>query len=163
MAKALGVTRDEEVLPGVSGLSGLIRGDVGLLFTNQEPAEVEKFLAGYKPTDFARAGTVATDTVIVPAGVVYSQGGAIAEQDDVPVPVTQESNLKRFGMVTTLEKGKVTIDEEFVVARDGEVLDSKSAALLKMFGVAMAVFEVGVVARYDAGTEEVVVVEGEGT
>lgn len=160
MRKALGDTTESEVLPCLSDLTKQMRGSIGLLFTNQEPTEVQEFLASYTPTDFARAGTTATESFVVPAGTVYSRGGAVAEEDDVPVAHTQESNLKRFGMPTRLVKGKIIIEDDYIVAEEGKELDSKAAALLKIFGVTMAVFEVRCVARYDAGKQETVVLQG---
>ncbi len=53
------------------------------------------------------------------------------------------------------------LDGEFVVCREGEVLGSGQTTLLKMFGVAMAEFRVGVEAYWERGTGEVTVV-GEG-
>ena len=36
MAKALGTTAEDEHMPGLGGLSGYLKGDVGLLFTNRD-------------------------------------------------------------------------------------------------------------------------------
>lgn len=66
-------------------------------------------------------------------------------------------------MPTRLVKGKVVLEDEYTVCREGQKLDSNQTALLKMFGVAMAEFRVVVRAYWEAATERVVVVEeGEG-
>jgi len=64
-------------------------------------------------------------------------------------------------MPTRLVKGAVVLEDEYTVCREGEVLNSNQTALLKMFGVAMAEFRVVVRAYYEAGTEQVVVVDTE--
>ena len=50
------------------------------------------------------------------------------------------------------------LDGEFVVCRAGEVLGSGQTTLLKMFGVAMAEFRVGVEAYWERETGVVTVV-----
>jgi len=61
-------------------------------------------------------------------------------------------------------KGRVEVEAEegFEVCREGEVLGSGQTTLLKMFGVAMAEFSVGVRAWLDREKGNVTVVEGDG-
>ena len=65
-------------------------------------------------------------------------------------------------MPTRLDKGKVMLDEEYEVCREGKVLNSSQTALLKLFGVVTAEFRVSVLAYWSAATQEVIVVDGEG-
>lgn len=62
-------------------------------------------------------------------------------------------------MPTRLVKGKVVLEDEYVVCKEGQVLDSNQTALLKMFGVTTAEFRVKVRAYYDASKQDVKVVE----
>jgi mRNA turnover protein 4 len=160
MAKALGASEEDEYLPGLGELSGYLQGSVGLLCSNRSVQEVLEFFDGYAETDFARAGVAATRTFTVPAGVVYSTGGQQPVEDDVPLPHSLEAQVRKWGMPTRLEKGKVLLDQDFVVSEEGKVLNSNQTALLKTFGVAMAEFSVKVVAYWTASTQEVTVVEG---
>jgi len=73
-------------------------------------------------------------------------GGEIDEGDDVPMAHSLEPELRRLGMPTTLERGKIVLPEEYVVCREGEVLDSRQTRLLKLFGVATAEFQVRLIA-----------------
>ncbi|KAK3077944.1 hypothetical protein LTS18_008851 [Coniosporium uncinatum] len=161
MAKALGSGPEDEHLPNLHKLSKYLTGNVGLLFTDREPAEVLEYFGNYTETDFARAGTSATQDFVVPAGVVYSRGGELAPDEDEPVPHSVETTLRKWGMPTRLDKGKVMLDEEYVVCREGKELNSHQTALLKMFGVATAEFRVKIVAYWSAAGQEVTVV-GEG-
>ena len=86
-------------------------------------------------------------------------------EDDVAVAASAEAGLRKLGVPTRLVGGKVVLGEAgFVVCREGEVLGSGQTALLKMFGVAMAEFRVGVEAYWEKESGRVTVVgEGVGT
>lgn len=159
MAKALGLTPEEEHLPNIHKLTPYLAGNVGLLFSNQEPADLLAYFADYVQTDFARAGVVATRDFVVPAGVVYSTGGEQAIEDDVPLPHSLEPTLRKWGMPTRLIKGKITLDAPHEVCKEGKTLNSNQTALLKMFGIALADFKIQVLAYYSAAKQEVQEVE----
>lgn len=155
MAKALGQTPADEHLPNLSRLSPYLKGNVGLLFTSRKPAEVLSHFATYSETDFARAGVTATHTFTVPAGIVHSRGGELPAEDDVPLAHSLEVTVRKWGMPTRLEKGKVMLDQDYTVCKEGDTLNSQQTALLKLFGVAMAEFKVQMTAYYSAASEEV--------
>lgn len=155
MAKALGQTPVDEHLTNLSQLSPYLVGNVGLFFTNRDPKEIIEYFSSYSQTDFARAGIPATQTFTVPAGVVYSRGGELPADDDVPLPHSQEITVRKWGMPTKLDKGKVVLDAPYTVCKEGQILNSHQTALLKLFGVAMADFKVDMKAYYSAATEAV--------
>ncbi|KAM3422903.1 Ribosome assembly factor mrt4 [Cercospora zeina] len=159
MAKALGSAPEDEHAPGLSKLTEHLAGNVGLLFTNHAPEEVLEFFEGFIEVDFARAGVVAPRTFTVPAGVVYSRGGEVAVEDDVQLPHSLEVMVRKWGMPTRLEKGKVMLDQEFTVCHEGKELNSHQTALLKLFGVALSEFKVDVQAYWSAATQDVTEVE----
>ena len=65
---------------------------------------------GLVKTDFARAGTPASRSFTVPAGMVYSMGGEVPIEDDVPMTHSMEPELRKLNMPTTLVKGQITLD-----------------------------------------------------
>ncbi|KAK0272131.1 mRNA turnover and ribosome assembly protein [Friedmanniomyces endolithicus] len=146
MAKALGATVESEHAPGLAGLAAWLAGSVGLLCTDRGAEEVVEFFAGYCEVDFARAGGRAT----------RGRGGEVAVEEDVALPHSLEVTVRKWGMPTRLEKGKVVLGEEYVVAVEGQELSSQQTALLKLFGVAMAEFKVQILAYWSASTQEVV-------
>ncbi|KAI9793829.1 MAG: mRNA turnover and ribosome assembly protein [Peltula sp. TS41687] len=160
MAKALGTTAEEEYQANLSSLAKYLTGNVGLFFTTQSPEETLEFFSTYVQDDYARAGTTATREFIVPAGIVYSRGGEIPEGEDLPVPHTFDAVLRDLGLPTRLDRGKVMLDQEHRVCKEGEVLDSKQTRLLKQFGVQTAEFRVRMLAYWSAATGEVKEVEG---
>jgi mRNA turnover protein 4 len=92
---------------------------------------------------------------------VYSRGGELPVEDDVPVAHSVEVTMRKWGMPTKLEKGRVLLDGEYEVCREGQVLDSNQTALLKMFGVDMAEFRVRVIAYWEAAAGKATVVKGD--
>jgi mRNA turnover protein 4 len=136
-----------------------MKGDIGLLFTSRSPSDVVDYFSTYSQTDYARAGIPALQTFTVPEGVVYSRGGEIPITDDVPVAHSVETTLRKWGMPTRLEKGKVVLDAPYTVCKEGQVLNSHQTALLKAFGVAMAEFKVQILAHWSAGSGTVEVID----
>ncbi|KAK4505497.1 hypothetical protein PRZ48_003460 [Zasmidium cellare] len=159
MAKALGTTPEDEHAPGLGRLSAYLKGSVGLLCTNRAPQEVLEFFEGFVEVDFARSGVVATRTVTVPQGVVYSRAGEVPVEDDVPLPHSLEVTVRKWGMPTRLEKGKVMLDQEYVICEEGKEMNSHQTALLKLFGIALAEFKVDIQAYWSAATQEVTEVQ----
>jgi mRNA turnover protein 4 len=146
MAKALGTTPETSHLPNTYQLSAHLHGDIGLLFTSRPPASIISHFSTFTETDYARAGTAATRSFTIPAGAVYSRAGEIPQEDDVPMAHSMEPELRRLGVPSRLERGKVVLDGEYEVCREGQVLDSRQTRLLKLFGVATAEFKVQLVA-----------------
>lgn len=160
MAKALGTTPEDEHAPGLSKLSRQLKGSVGLLFTNREPKEILEYFEGYVELDFARAGIVAPRTIVVPQGVLHSRAGEIPVEDDVPLAHSLEVTVRKWGMPTKLDKGKVMLDGDYTICTEGKEMNSHQTALLKLFGIALAEFKVQVLAYWSSASQEVTMVEG---
>jgi len=114
--------------------------------------------------DFARAGAVASRTVVVPPGVVYSTAGQVAPENDVPLGQAIEPELRKLGMPTRMVRGRVVNGDEgqiqgYTICKEGEVLDSRQTRLLKLFSVCLSEFRVKVVAYWSAASGEVTVVD----
>jgi mRNA turnover protein 4 len=161
MAKALGSSPASSPAPNTHLLSQHLTGSVGLLFTPRDPARLGAYFARFRPQDYARAGARAPRGFTLPPGVLCSRGGEVAAAEDVPLPPTADPGLRRLGVPTRVVAGRVELAEEHVVCREGEVLGSGQTALLKMFGVGMAEFVVGLRAYWARATGEVGVL-GEG-
>lgn len=158
MQKALGKSAEEECAQNIHTLTNYMNGDIGLLMTDEEPQVVTDYFETFVQTDFARAGLVSPITFVVPEGIVYSRGGQIAAEDDVPMVHSLESTVRQLGMPTQLKNGKVILGGDYTVCKEGDVLDGRQTRLLKQFGVACASFKVVPVAYYDKNAESVTVV-----
>ncbi|ROW12149.1 hypothetical protein VMCG_00065 [Cytospora schulzeri] len=156
MARALGQSPEDETADGIYKLNKHLTGSVALLFTNRTPAEVTSYFEEFQPVDFARAGAVATQDFVIPAGVVHATGGAVPAEHDVPLGHTIEPELRRLGVPTKMVRGKVVLGEEsgegegYTVCKEGQVLDSRQTRLLKLFDQCLSEFKVKIVAYWTA-------------
>lgn len=163
-ARALGTTPEDAQADGIDGLSRHLTGAVGLIFTNRDPQDIISYFDSLSHVDFARAGAVAPRTVTVPPGVVYSTGGEVPPEDDVPVAHTLEPELRRLGMPTRMVKGKVCLGSDesgegrvggYTICKEGDVLDSRQTRLLKLFNICLSEFRVALLAYWSASTGKV--------
>lgn len=156
MAKALGTTVEEEHRMGLHKLAQQIKGQVGLFFTDSEPQEVIEWFDDFKQADFARTGNRATRTVILPAGPVMR----VHSDPPEPFPHNEDPQLRKLGLTTSMKRGVPTLENPHRVCDKGKALTGEQAQLLKLLGEKMVEFKVGLLARWDAASGEVVQVEG---
>lgn len=149
MQKSLGRTPEAAHRDNLEKLTNYMTGDVGLLMTDEKPEVVREYFESFVKTDFARAGQVSPLEFTVPAGIVYSRGGALAPEDDVPMAHSLEVTLRSLGMPTQLKNGKVVLSGDYTICKKGQTLDGKQTRLLKQFGVACADFKISLIAFYD--------------
>lgn len=156
LEKALGDTPEEEYKDNLCKLSKLCTGVSGLLFTNETPETVSAYFKAYTKQDYSRAKSRAPIDFTIPEGIVYSRGGQIPTEEDVPMSHSLEETLRnKLKVPTKIKAGKITINEPYVVCRKGEVLDVRQALLLKQFGIAASEFKVKIIAYYNNENSEV--------
>lgn len=95
-----------------------LEGQNALIFTNMNPFKLYLSLEKSKVNLPARAGDVATDEILVPAG-----NTGIA-----PGPVLSE--FKEANVATRIESGSIYVSKDSVVARPGDIISPKLAGLL---------------------------------
>jgi len=123
MSLALGRTPDEEHAENLHKLSALLRDQRGLLFTSRPEKEVVEYFSSHEAPDFCRTGGRAPSTVALAGGPL--------EQ----FPHSLEPQLRALGLPTALKKGVVhLLGEEYVVCKEGDVLTSEQARILKLLG-----------------------------
>ncbi|TGJ82845.1 hypothetical protein E0Z10_g5908 [Xylaria hypoxylon] len=170
MARALGHTPEDSQADNIYQLTPYLKGAVGLLFTNREPASLLSYFAELSQVDFARAGVAATREFVIPRGVVMSTAGEVPAEYDVPMGHTVEPELRRLGVPTRMIKGKIVLEEApedaseedkrgYVVCRAGDILDSRQTRLLKLFSVCMSEFRVHALSYWSAASTEVTKVD----
>lgn len=164
MQVALGRTPETECVPGVSKIQEYMKGEVGLLFTNRDPKEVEEYFQTYTRLDYARSGTVAPQEFRILPGELRTSYGVEGGEEE-PLPMSIEPTLRKLGVPTKIVKGKVTLEdrpeesmdteEGYRVCKAGDVLDSRQTGILKIFGIQMSQFTMGLKAVYDKAAESV--------
>lgn len=109
--------------PGIDKLLEYIKGQNLYIFTNLNPFKLNLLLEKNKVLLPAKAGDVATEPIIIPAG---NTGLA-------PGPVLSE--FKECKVVTKIESGSIWVAKDTVVAEAGEVISPKLASLLSKLGI----------------------------
>ncbi|GAO14796.1 uncharacterized protein UV8b_04030 [Ustilaginoidea virens] len=161
MAKALGQSPSEAVVPGIEDLTQYLSGTVGLLLTNRPVQSIVEYFDNFEPVDFARAGVTSPRDFTIPAGVVYATAGEVPVEHDVPLEHTIEPELRKLNVPTRMVKGKVVLGDEngqgegYVVCKEGDVLDSRQTRLLKLFGVCLSKFRVRLSAYWSSASGQV--------
>ena len=156
LEKALGDTPEEEYKDNLHKLSKLCTGVSGLLFTNETPDTVQAYFTAYSKQDYSRAKSKAPIDFTIPEGIVYSRGGQIAIEEDVPMSHSLEETLRnKLKVPTKIKAGKIILNEPYVVCTQGETLDVRKALLLKQFGVAASEFKVNTIAYFDNESSEI--------
>jgi len=136
MAFALGKSETDEYKDNLHRVSGCLRGQRGLLFTNCTKDEVTKWFESYADVDFARTGCVAEQEVALKEGPL--------EQ----FTHSMEPQLRQLGLPTKLVKGVVTLTQDYVVCKEGDALKPEQARILKLLGHQMAEFKIHVTALW---------------
>lgn len=156
LKKALGENRENEYKDNLFRLSKLCSGVTGLLFTDEDIETVKDYFKSYVRSDYSRPKSKAPLTFTIPEGIVYSRGGQIPAEEDVPMVHSLEPTLRnKYKIPTKIKNGKITIESPYLVCEKGETLDVRQALILKQFGVAAADFKVKLAAYYDCETSSV--------
>ncbi|OLY78406.1 mRNA turnover protein 4-like protein [Smittium mucronatum] len=159
MSKALGSDQADEYKENLHLVSKLLTGEVGLLFSNDEPSYTIDFFKNYSESDYAKAGFVSTVSITVPAGELFRGDSFVSSvlNDDVDMgaedekdslygaehfPPNMEPQLRSLGLPTQLVKGKIHCAYDYNLVSKGQILNPKQAQLLKLFGVKLATFKV---------------------
>ncbi|KAI9103160.1 ribosomal protein L10-domain-containing protein [Phlyctochytrium arcticum] len=146
MAKALGTTKEDEERESLHLVSDKLVGNVGLLFSNEEPEKIKQFFEDWVKQDYARSGSIATDTVTIPEGKVL--------RGEEGFPHNMETQLRSLGMPTALVNGVVTLRSEYTICREGDALTPDQAQLLKHFYIQQAEFQVKIICHWHEGKFE---------
>ncbi|GAX74570.1 hypothetical protein CEUSTIGMA_g2019.t1 [Chlamydomonas eustigma] len=139
---ALGKSESDEVRTNIHLLSERLKGHTGLLFTNLTKDEALKAIEEFEHEDFARAGAKATHDFRLTEGALSGPSG--------PLSHTLEPQLRKYGLPTRLNKGVVELLADFEVCREGKILDSSQASILRVFGIKMATFRLKLLAAWHA-------------
>jgi len=105
----------ETVLPHV-------KGNIAFVFSKGDLHEVKKILEGNKVSSAARAGTIAPNDVVVPAG-------------NTGMEPTKTSFFQALSIPTKISKGQVEIISDVPLIRTGQKVGTSEASLLQMLNI----------------------------
>ncbi len=123
----------------LSKLAGEIRNQPAMLFSDDNPFELAQVIAASKTKASAKAGDVAPDKIIIPAGPTnLPPGPAIGD-------------LQRAKIQAGVEGDKIVVKKDAVVAKKGEVITPALAELLTKLGVEPMEISLNLLAVWDEG------------
>jgi large subunit ribosomal protein L10 len=120
MMRALNESTDR---PNMEKLEGFVSGSNIFLFTDLNPFKLVLLLEKGKVRTTAKAGDIAAIDVIVPAGNTGQPPGPIISQ------------LGAVGLPTRIESGSVWINKDTLVAKKGDVIDTRLASVLSKLNI----------------------------
>jgi large subunit ribosomal protein L10 len=109
--------------PEMKKLLEFAEGQIGLLFTKDDPFKLYKTLKKSRTATFIKAGQVAPKDIVVKEGPTPFAPGAIIGE------------LAQVGVKTGVDKGKVAIKADSVVAKKGDVVSEHLAGVLKRLNI----------------------------
>jgi len=124
----------------------LLEGQNLLIFTDLDPFKLNLLLEKNKVFLPARAGDVATDPIVVPAGNTGLPPGPVL------------SEFKECGIPTRIDAGSIWVTRDTVVRQKGEVISPKLASLLTKLGIKPIRAGISLYAAYVDG---IVLMEGD--
>ncbi|XP_047071348.1 mRNA turnover protein 4 homolog [Lolium rigidum] len=143
MQIALGRSPADEAKTGLHKLSKYLQGNTGLLFTNLPRDDVERLFREFEGLDFARTGSIATETVELKEGPLEKFSHEM------------EPFIRKQGLPVRLNKGVVELIADHVVCEEGKPLSPEAAHTLRLLGVQMATFRLYLVCRWSSDDFEV--------
>uniref|UniRef100_A0A8R7QB91 Ribosome assembly factor mrt4 n=1 Tax=Triticum urartu TaxID=4572 RepID=A0A8R7QB91_TRIUA len=143
MQIALGRSPADEAKTGLHKLSKFLQGASGLLFTNLPRDDVERLFREFEANDFARTGSIATQTVELKEGPLEQFSHEM------------EPFLRKQGLPVRLNKGVVELVADHVVCEEGKPLSPEAAHTLRVLGRKMATFRLYLVCRWSSDDFEV--------
>lgn len=117
----------------------LIKGNVGLVFTNEELSSVRERIVSNRVQAPAKAGAVAPCDVFVPGGNTGMEPG-------------KTSFFQALGIPTKIARGTIEIVGDVHLIKAGNKVGPSEAALLNMLNISPFTYGLSVIQVYDNGT-----------
>jgi large subunit ribosomal protein L10 len=136
---SIALKKAEAEKPGISKLTERFSGLPCLILSEETPFKLANKLAKNKTSAPAKAGQVAPNDILVAAGPTSF----------TPGPVISE--LGALGIKTKVESGKLVIQSDKIVAKEGEQIKPALASMLARLGIQPMEIGIRINAAYDNG------------
>jgi len=128
-----------ENIPGLERILPLIKGNVGLVFTNDDLCDVRDILLLNKKKAPARAGAIAPGLVTVPA-----QNTGLGPE--------KTSFFQALQIPTKISRGTIEITNDIQLLKEGDKVGLSEATLLNMLNISPFTYGLVLINVYDQGT-----------
>jgi large subunit ribosomal protein LP0 len=122
--------------PNMQDLYESAKGNVGLIFTRNDPFEIKKILKENQIPAPAKVGQIAQNDVIIPAG-------------PTELPPDGTSFFQALNIPTKIQKGQIEIQDPIKLIEKGKIVGSSEAALLKKLNIVPFSFELQIKLVFD--------------
>ncbi|MDR0900027.1 MAG: 50S ribosomal protein L10 [Methanobrevibacter sp.] len=102
----------------ITDLSEYMVGQPAIVFTNMNPFKLFKILENNKTAAPAKAGNIATSDIVVPKGDTGFEPGPVL------------GDLQQAGIPAKIDKGKIVVEKDHVIVKEGEAVSKNAAAML---------------------------------
>jgi len=126
--------------PNMDKVIESMRGMPAILFTKENPFKIYKTLAQNKSQAPAKPGQTAPNDIIIPAGPTQFTPGPII------------SELAQQGIKTKVEDGKLVVESDVTLVKEGDQITPEQADLLTRFGIEPMEVGMNIVIIYENGT-----------
>jgi len=124
--------------PLLEGILPHVKGNIGMVFTNGDLADIRTKLTELKIQAAAKAGSIAPIEVIVPAG-------------NTNMEPTKTSFFQALSIPTKINRGTIEIISDIHLLTVGQKVSLSQAALLQMLGIKPFQYGLKVITVYDNG------------
>jgi mRNA turnover protein 4 len=138
---ALGRSDEDEFKDNLRHISAHLEGDAGLFFTDRSKSEVLKYFKGFKAPEFAKAGAVLTENIVLQPGPLSFAS-------------TMLDHLRKLGLVVEIDDGILYLREPFTAAAKGVPITPEQAKLLTHMDKKTVDFTMKLLAYWTDGTFE---------
>jgi large subunit ribosomal protein L10 len=128
-----------ETRPGIEGLKEASEGQVGLVFTEENPFKLYKMMERTKTASPAKGGEEAPNDIVIKAG----------DTSFKPGPVIRE--FQQVGIPAAIERGKVVIKKDAVLVKAGEPIPKDLAAVLPRLDILPLMLGLDLQAAFEDG------------
>jgi len=128
-----------ENIPGLEKILPLVKGNVGLVFTNDDLCDVRDILLLNKKKAPARAGAIAPGIVTVPA-----QNTGLGPE--------KTSFFQALQIPTKISRGTIEITNDIQLLKEGDKVGLSEATLLNMLNISPFTYGLVLLNVYDQGT-----------
>ncbi|MBU1197320.1 50S ribosomal protein L10 [Candidatus Micrarchaeota archaeon] len=130
----------DEARPELKELQTFLEGSCVLLLSNDNPFHLAKWLRQNRSKTFAKAGQIAPDDIVIPAG----------ETSLPPGPILTELKLAKVN--ARIQGPKVVISKDSMVAKKGEPISLSVVSILQKLNVEPMEIRMKMRAAFDNGT-----------
>lgn len=127
-----------EVNPAYEKLVGVVKGNIGLVFTKGDLKETRAKILANRVQAPAKAGAIAPLDVVIPAGNTGMEPG-------------KTSFFQALGIPTKIARGTIEIVADVSIIKTGNKVGASEATLLNMLNISPFTYGLSVVSVYDDG------------